>query len=97
MICSTILFAKEATLFTPRGKRTTNSLKTKRVALWVFQTETKTTATHAGVSERLEPRYSSVAQEFSAAIVARYVPLKKQYVLYIHIIRFTQFFHPTKN
>jgi len=62
MICSTILFAKEATLFTPRVKRTAHSLTTKHVALWVFETETTTTATHAGMSERLEPRYSSVAK-----------------------------------
>jgi len=32
-----------------------------RNALWMFETETTKTATHAGVSERLEPRYSSVA------------------------------------
>jgi len=29
--------------------------------LWVFETETTTTATHAVVSERLVPRYGSVA------------------------------------
>ena len=33
-----------------------------RNVLWVFETETTTTATHAVVSERLEPRYGSVAQ-----------------------------------
>jgi len=32
-----------------------------RNALWVFETETTTTATHAVVSERLELRYGSVA------------------------------------
>jgi len=33
--CSTIIFVKEVTLYTPRGKWTANSWKTQRVVLWV--------------------------------------------------------------
>ena len=33
--CSTIIFVKEALLYTPRVKCTAHSVKTKRVALWV--------------------------------------------------------------
>jgi len=34
-----------------------------RNALWVFETEITITTTHAGVNERLEPRYSCVARQ----------------------------------
>ena len=71
---STIIFLKKkALLCTPRVKGTAHCLKTKRVALWVqnakcimdVETETTTTAPHAGVSERLESTFCSVNKWFS--------------------------------
>jgi len=58
-----------------------------RNALWVFETETTTTATHAVVSERLEPRYGSVAKYkcLYAATPVSYVS-GKQNVIHSNIV-----------